>query len=375
MAVGYRVIVLTRDASGNRRWAAALKQHGWPVLSAPMIKTTPTQLTPEITSTLHNLTPFDWLIVTSGKAAAALKTLAQAAGADLSAAPRVAAVGPAGAVAAKRNGLTVAFVAKPATAAMLAEQLIPVAGQRILVARTDIPADEPAATLRARGAVVTEINVYHTLPRRERSAKLERYLLEGRVQCLIFASPSAVTGLIHTINSALLITVRHQPVFTIGPTTTAAARAYGFQHIVQAVEPTIQSIMTAVDDLKTSHNLASDEHWPIMPVVTVPGDTAAGAMPLGATQLQGERVVQSWQRIAVLEVTPAQGAYVGFMAGDHLQFMNVPVELKYGRFGVRVGDGNVKFFVIPVDLHTRLELKLVAVARMDDPQFEGLPLY
>src|SRR4051812_4067778 len=114
-------------------------------------------------------------------------------------------------------------------------------------------------------------------------------------------------------------------------------------------------------DVKTMQNLAGDEYWPFMPVVTVPGDTSVPAIPVGATQPEGEKVVRTWQRVAVLEVMPASEVYWGFMAGDHIQFMNVPVELLNGKFGVRVGDGEVKFFVIPKDLKSRLELRLVEV--------------
>ncbi len=128
-------------------------------------------------------------------------------------------------------------------------------------------------------------------------------------------------------------------------------------------------------DLKKIQNLAGDEFWPTMPVVTVSGDDSAPAIPMDATQPEGEEVVQAWQRVAVLEVVPVSEAYWGFMAGDHVQFMNVPVQLLEGKFGVRVGDGEVKFFVIPVDMKSRLELKLVEVTDMNDAKYSDLPLY
>lgn len=128
-------------------------------------------------------------------------------------------------------------------------------------------------------------------------------------------------------------------------------------------------------DIKTTQNLAGDEHWPTISVVTVPGDSSSPSMPEGVTQTEGEKTVQAWQRIAVLEVSPAAEVYWGFMAGDHLQFMNVPVQLKDGKFGARVGDGEVKFFIIPKDLVSRLQLKLVQVTTINDPAYLELPLY
>jgi hypothetical protein len=81
----------------------------------------------------------------------------------------------------------------------------------------------------------------------------------------------------------------------------------------------------SMKDLKTQLNLAGDEHWPTIPVITVPGDDYASPIPPRATQPEGEKVVETWHRVAILEVIPASEAYWGFMAGDHMQFMNVPV--------------------------------------------------
>jgi hypothetical protein len=128
-------------------------------------------------------------------------------------------------------------------------------------------------------------------------------------------------------------------------------------------------------DVKTQLNLAGDEYWPTMPVVTIPSDGSGAAIPVEATQPEGEKIVQTWQRVAVLEVVPATKVYWGFMAGDHLQFMNVTVELQEGKFGARVGDGEVKFFIIPQDLKSRLELKLVEVTDINNAKYSSLPLY
>jgi hypothetical protein len=129
-------------------------------------------------------------------------------------------------------------------------------------------------------------------------------------------------------------------------------------------------------DIKTEQNLATDEYWPTMPIVLVPGDAQAQAMADGATQEQGEQAVQSWQRVAVLKVVPAAAVYWGFMSGTHSQFMNVPVELDgSGAFGVRVGDGEVSFYIIPVDLQTRLKLELVEITDISNPHYQNLPLY
>jgi len=112
-----------------------------------------------------------------------------------------------------------------------------------------------------------------------------------------------------------------------------------------------------------------------MPIVTVEGDDSAQAIPEGASQEEGESVVQSWQRVAVLKVAPDIEVYIGFIAGEHAQLLNTPIQRQDGQFGVRVGDGEVKFFVLPKDLKTRVELELVQVTNTNDDKFPQLPLY
>jgi hypothetical protein len=128
-------------------------------------------------------------------------------------------------------------------------------------------------------------------------------------------------------------------------------------------------------DIKTAHHLAGDEFWPVIPQVAVPGDTGSAPFPKDASQAEGEATVQSWRRVAVLEVSSRGEVYWGFIAGEHMQFMNVPVQLRNGRFAVRIGDGPVAFFIIPVDLSSRPKLTLIEITSSEDPAYKKLPLY
>lgn len=130
-------------------------------------------------------------------------------------------------------------------------------------------------------------------------------------------------------------------------------------------------------DLKTEKQLAGDEFWTKIPLIVVPGDPTAKAFPEGVSQEAGEKIVQTWNRIAVLKVSPVDvPALFGFMAGDHVQYMNVPVETdKDGRLGVRVGDGDVRFFLLPQDHKQPLTMELVEVAEQDNPNYQTMPLY
>lgn len=128
-------------------------------------------------------------------------------------------------------------------------------------------------------------------------------------------------------------------------------------------------------NFKIKQNLDGDEHWPGLAWVLVKGDKSEKPFPAGASQVMAEEIVQSWQQIAVLEVTPDIDVYFGFMTDGPAYFLNVPVQRKNGRFGVHLGDGDVRFFVIPKDLKARPELKLVDVVSVSDPAYADLPLY
>lgn len=128
-------------------------------------------------------------------------------------------------------------------------------------------------------------------------------------------------------------------------------------------------------DIKIQQNLAGDDNWPFMPFVKVKAISPAEKMPESATQIEGEMTVQTWQYVAVMEVSSDSEVYFGFKVGNHAQFMNVPVETHEGKFGARVGDGDVSFFVIPRDLTSRPTLQLVEVVSIDDERYTDLPLY
>lgn len=129
-------------------------------------------------------------------------------------------------------------------------------------------------------------------------------------------------------------------------------------------------------DMKSLHSLATDEHWPFIGSVVVEADSpAAMQIPVGASQQQAEEIVQTWQKVAVLRVSPHIDVMFGFQAGDHMQFLNTPVETDGGVFGARLGDGAVRFFVIPVDMKSRPVLELVTITNIDDPQYTNLPIY
>lgn len=128
-------------------------------------------------------------------------------------------------------------------------------------------------------------------------------------------------------------------------------------------------------NIKLEQQLDGDEHWPFMATVRVPGNKSAAPIPADATQPETEAIIQSWESVAVLRVKATSEVYFGFLIDDHMQYLNVPVQVRDGRFGVHVGDSDVIFFVFEKDMHSRPTLELVEVTTLDDPNYPNLPLY
>lgn len=128
-------------------------------------------------------------------------------------------------------------------------------------------------------------------------------------------------------------------------------------------------------NIKTEKKMAGHEFWPAVAIVKVKGDPTAKKFPEEKAQPERETVVQTWQKVAVLKVTPKIPFKVGYIHGRAVHFLNVPVETEDGAFGMRIGDDDVEFFVLPVDLSTELKLEVVEETVENNPKYRNLPLY
>jgi hypothetical protein len=129
-------------------------------------------------------------------------------------------------------------------------------------------------------------------------------------------------------------------------------------------------------DIKAKYGWAGDEYWPQFSMVTVKGNDLAKAFPEGVSQQDGEKIVQSWDKAAVLQTDSNIQVYFGFMVGDtKVQLLNQPITTSEGKFAVRVGDKEVTFFVLAVDLKSRPFLRLVEITDINNPNYAELQLY
>ena len=172
---------------------------------------------------------------------------------------RIAAIGPETARSIQARHLRVDAMPHAYQAEALIEVLQAEKAQRILLPRAaEARAILPQA-MRASGAQVDEIAIYHTIrPSRPqgRDETLREMLRAGQVDLLTFTSSSTVRNCMEYLSgeeSAALL--KQARIGCIGPITAATAREYGLTVAVQPSAYTIPAFVEAiVAYFRTAHN-------------------------------------------------------------------------------------------------------------------------
>ena len=242
---GKRVLV-TRRADQAGGLSEHLRGFGAEVIEVPLIQIDPPSDVDAARRSISELAAYDYVVFTSVNAVAAVEALALEAGIGLAGVPpRVIAIGPATAEAARGAGLECDELPERFTSKGVLEQLKqrPLAGRRVLLPRSEVGREELPAALRDEGAVVDHVAVYTTSPNPDASSRL-RETLPG-LDVVTFASGSAVAAFAAAVPAAwqrpegLVVAV-------IGPATAAAAAAVGMEPDVIAAEHSAGGLAGAV---------------------------------------------------------------------------------------------------------------------------------
>lgn len=230
-------MLCTRPEGERDPLVARLRELGYRVHAVPTVATEP------LPFAVPDLAGVDWVVVTSAAGARALLAVAAP-----PAGVRWAAVGPRTAAALAEHGIAPDAVPGESRGVEIAGAIAgvaPLPGLRVLLARADAAADDLPAALRAAGALVDELAVYHTVVGPEASrAAVAAALADPDLAAVVFASGSAVGGLLRLGGVA----ARRLPAITIGPVTTAAALREGFAVAAEADLPGVEGLVAAVTD-------------------------------------------------------------------------------------------------------------------------------
>jgi len=237
-ALAGKTVLLTRAVDDNAAWAERLAHAGAIPVVLPCIATETIADAATRAALAAALTAADWLVFTSRRGVEAFAALTAE---PLDTTVRIAVVGPATAAAATQLLGRVDLTSEAATAAALAHTLAErvARGTRVVLAVAENAGDVFEHTLAPTGAVLTRIDVYRTVP--QAPAETKRALSSLGADNVLLASPSAVTGFLNQVDVDC-----DAAVFTIGPTTTAAARAAGLRVAAQATMPSLDGLMEAM---------------------------------------------------------------------------------------------------------------------------------
>lgn len=240
-----RRIAVTRAKSQAPELSERLVSLGAEVIELPAIDIVP--VPPDaLDAALHRIATYDWILFTSSNAVDIVVDRMQELdiGWDAVSDARVGSIGRSTADRIRHRGGSVQFVPDKAVAEAMLDGLMSrgVTGSRILLPRARVARDTLPDGLRAAGAWVDVVVVYETRMT-EFDDRVVRELLDGRVDCITFASQSSVRNTLDAIGGRLPDRV---DVACIGPVTAEAARTAGLRVDILATNYSITGMIDAL---------------------------------------------------------------------------------------------------------------------------------
>jgi uroporphyrinogen-III synthase len=233
-------VLLTRSEEDCAEWAARFARLGMESESLPCIHCEPIATEASKAALAAAVPRADWLVFTSRRGVEAFVALEPPAP---PAQCRIAVVGAGTGEAARASLGRVDLVGAGGTAVGLAATLLDVGElrryPRVLLALAENAGETLETALATAGAQCTRVDVYRTVP--APPAEARRPLSSLHVDNVVLASPSAVTGFVHQVDIDV-----PADVYTIGPSTTAAAVRAGLVVKAEAAQPSFEGVWEAM---------------------------------------------------------------------------------------------------------------------------------
>lgn len=241
-------VAVTRPGASPGRLGELLRARGAAVVHWPCIRFDPPADPGPLTAAVARLPDFDWLLVTSPRAARRWLE-AWSLGRGASGSPvRAAVAGPATASVLREAGWPVARVAGSYSARGLLdafEAAGDAGGARCLFPCSDIAGDELPEGMRRLGAEVRRVVAYRTVTTPPDTAVVRQAAESGTVRVVTFTSPSTVVSFLARADAAHLDLVRRRlATAAIGATTAAALEHAGWAALV-AEEASLEALVAA----------------------------------------------------------------------------------------------------------------------------------
>ncbi|HEV3474303.1 MAG TPA: uroporphyrinogen-III synthase [Actinomycetota bacterium] len=236
-----KTIVVTRPAEAGGELSSRLRSLGAAVLEAPTIRIEEPGAGGPLDEAIRDAAAgrFAWVVFTSAAGVAAWFELSRSLG---EARPKasLAAVGDGTADALRVNEAAPDLVPERFTTAALGESF-PRGSGDVLLARADRAAPDLEDVLRSKGWTPVRVDAYRTHLAESLPDGVRRALDDGGVDAVTFTSASTVEGFVRAAGD-----VKLPPAVCIGPVTTDAARAAGFDVVAVAEPHTVDGLIDAV---------------------------------------------------------------------------------------------------------------------------------
>ena len=249
-------IVVTRPRSQAAGLIGLLESAGAVPLSFPTIDTTAVADTMLIDEEALRVATYDWVIFTSVNGVnyfwERLNALQQV---NFPHDVKVAAIGPATALALEARGITASYIPDKYVAEYVAQGLPCAGGAKILLPRAAIARKDLAILLRERGATVTEVATYETVQGQPTAD--EWSAIKNGFDILTFTSSSTVKNFAALCGEQLPSIVSDAVVACIGPITAETCIEFGLIPDIVADEYTSEGLVDAIVSLAESGSASS----------------------------------------------------------------------------------------------------------------------
>ena len=255
---GKRVLV-TRSRTQASRMCELLENAGAIPVELPAIDIAPPDDFAPLDDAISRLSSYGWVVFTSVNAVDSVFQRLDVQGRDARAfgAARVAAIGPATAIALERRGIRPDFTPSRSVSSAALEELAAYQWNDVpvLLPAADIGRDELADGLAGLGANVTRVTAYRTVTPPDAAQQARNAFAEG-IDIVTFTSSSTVRNLLSLLDTP------HSPpqeggntrgsmlsgslIACIGPVTAGTARELGLRVDIEAEEHTVEGLAAAL---------------------------------------------------------------------------------------------------------------------------------
>jgi uroporphyrinogen-III synthase len=237
-------ILITRSTEDCDAWAIALKKAGAIPIIFPCITCEEIKTSTVINNLIEDLKIADWIVFTSRRGVCSFANILEKIGKNsLSSQTKIAVIGPATNDSVISCFGRVNLISRDGTAESLGKTLASVLQKtiqkrvpKILILLAENAGNALEQILTEAGCKCTRINIYRTVPANTPATK--QPLSKLSADKILLASPSAVTGLINQIDLDIFTEI-----FTIGPSTSQAARAADLVVTAEASRPSLFGLM------------------------------------------------------------------------------------------------------------------------------------